>query len=93
LRLISSPVLEALEHRGPVACRTVQIAVLDVLRVQPGAHHVEETGELAEDQRSVPAVDHVTKLFEQGVDLGAGKVPTLLVDEPGVQAQLAQEGQ
>ena len=39
------------------------------------------------------AVDHIAKLFDQCVDLAAGQVPLGVVDEPGVQAQLAQQRQ
>ena len=43
---------------------------------------------------SIPLYERfASELAEQGVDLGRGQAGVGLVDEPGVQAQLAQQGQ
>ncbi len=41
----------------------------------------------------MPAADHVAKLLEERVDLAALQVPVRVVDQAGVQAELAQQGQ
>ena len=53
----------------------------------------EEPGELAEDKSTVPARGHILELVKQRVDLAAGQVCLRAVDQRGVQAELAQQGQ
>ncbi len=50
----------------------------------------EKAGELAEDQRPVAAAHHVGDVLDERLDLGGRDVPVRLVDQAGMQAQLAQ---
>ena len=95
LRLIrktgAAPSLKRSNDRGPVAGAAVEVAVRDALGLQPLADLAEEAGELAEHQRPVAAAGHLVQLLEQRVDLGRRQARVGFVDQPGVQAQLAQQ--
>ena len=64
------PDLNSVDHRGPVAGRSVEVAVLDPGRVHSLPHFVQEAGELTEDQRPVPLGDDIADLVHQGVQFG-----------------------
>ena len=87
------PSLNRRDHRWPGRGCCRRGSSTDALGLQPLADLAEEPGELAEHQRPVPAADHLAQLAEQRVDLGRRQVGVRLVDQPGVQAELAQQGQ
>ncbi len=81
--------LELLQDFTAIARRTVEVAVGDALCVESGAHRTEESGELTEDQRTVPAGDDVVQLLDESVDLGRRDGSVFLVDQRDVEAELA----
>ncbi len=85
--------LEFLEYFSAFAGLAVQIQVVDSGGVEPCPDAVEEPGELAEHQCSVPADDHVVELFEQRIDLRGADCAVRVVDERRIEAHLPQQGQ
>src|SRR5919109_5193719 len=83
--------LKALHDAVATARPAVEVAVADPLPGQAVAHPGEEACELAEDERAVSRADDVAELLAKRAELGAREGFAALVDERGVDAELAQQ--
>ena len=78
---------------SPVAGAAVEVAVGDAGGVEAGADPGQVPGELAEDEGPVALGDHLGEVVEQPVELGRPDVVVRLVDEAGVEGELAEDGE
>ena len=73
----------------PLARAAVQVAVADAGLVEPGLHPGQEAGELAEHEGPVPFGHDLLQVLDEPVELGRADGVVLLVDEAGVEGELA----
>ena len=77
----------------PIPRAAVQVLVDQFFAVEPIADDRQEGRELREDEGLVPFVDHLAKLLHEHVELGAGFVGGILVDQARMNSRLPQAEQ
>ena len=85
--------MKLLHPRLTVAGAAVEVSIRNFVPIEAIADDRQQTGELRKDQRLMSFFEHLVQLRQQGVDLGAGFLDLVFVDQTRMARRLAQTQQ